>query len=62
MFCARLNQELMNCYARRSESHFLNEPYMDFNLLVLTSFEVTTVTTMILKSPPAVTIATSLAS
>ena len=47
----------MNCYTRMSvkpacylscvESHFQNMPYMDINLLVLTSFEVTAVTTII---------------
>ena len=39
------------------ESHFINMPYMDFNLLVITSFAVTTGLLWIHKSPPAVTIA-----
>ena len=41
------------------QSHFKNAPYMDFNLLMLTSFEVTTTDS---QEPPAVTIATWLAS
>ena len=50
-----MTEELMNRYERRSvrlaysscvESHFKNTLYMGFNLLMLTSFEVTTVTTM----------------
>ena len=35
-----------------------NLPYKDYKLLVLMSFEVTTVTSMVPKSPPAVMMAT----
>ena len=35
-----------------------NVPYKDYKLLMLTSFEVTTVTSMDPKSPPAVMMAT----
>ena len=50
----------MNCYMRRSvglaylsctESHFKNVPYMGFNLLMLMSSDVTTVTTMDSQEP-----------
>ena len=35
-----------------------NVPYKDYNLLMLTSFEIATVTTMVPKCPPAVMMAT----
>ena len=54
------DQELMNCHTEKEcwtsvpilyQITLQNPPYMDFNLLVLMSFEVTTTTTMDSQEP-----------
>ena len=53
-------QEFMNCHGEERWTSvpilcritLQNAPYMDYNLLVLTSFEVATVTTMDSQEPP----------